>query len=261
MQLTGVEQAERLQQVRVVLVEPAGPLNVGAIARVLKNMGLHHLTLVNPQCDPQSADARQMAVHAQDVLQNAQVVPTLADALKSCRRVIATTGREQTTLNVALEPPTQCLPWLLVDDTPAALVFGREDRGLTNEELNQAQRCLYIPSDPIYPSLNLAQAVAVCTYELRLAALASRSPDSNIPATVTPAPLPTLPASHEHLEGYLHDLEALLLTVGYLHPHTRASRMEKIRQIYQRSLPSDNDVALLRGMVRQLRWALRHGKE
>jgi tRNA/rRNA methyltransferase len=256
-----VEQAERLQQVRVILVEPAGPLNVGAIARVLKNMGLYHLFLVNPQCDPQSADARQMAVHAQDVLQNALIVPTLADALRDCRRVIATTGREQTTLNVALEPPAQCLPWLLTDETPAALVFGREDRGLTNAELNQAQRCLYIPSDPIYPSLNLAQAVALCAYELRLAALTSRSPDSTIPATVATMPLPASPASHGQLEGYLHDLEALLLTVGYLHPHTRVSRMEKIRQIYQRSRPSDNDVALLRGMIRQMRWALRHGKE
>lgn len=254
----GAAQAERLQQVRVILVEPAGPLNVGAIARILKNMGLHRLVLVNPQCDFQGAEARQMAVHAQDVLQNAQVVPDLATALRECRRVIATTGREQTTLNVALEAPHQCLPWLLMDKAPAALVFGREDRGLTNEELNQAQRCLYIPSDPIYPSLNLAQAVAVCVYELRKVALAS---DHMAPSTAT-NPLPTvmIPASHELLEGYLQDLEDLLLDVGYLYPHTRSSRMEKIRQIYQRSLPSDNEVALLRGMVRQIRWALRKTK-
>lgn len=250
--MTEVEQTKPLQQVRIVLVEPAGPLNVGAIARILKNMGLRHLVLVNPQCDPHSAEARQMAVHAQDVLQNAQIVATLAQALKDCRRVIATTGREQTTLNVALEAPPHCLPWLLADETPTALVFGREDRGLTNEELNQAQRCLYIPSDPVYPSLNLAQAVAICTYELRMVALGKGSP-----ASVALPPTVSTPAAHEHLEGYLQDLEALLLTVGYLHPHTRASRMEKIRQIYQRSLPSDNDVALLRGMIRQMRWALR----
>ncbi|MBE9102404.1 RNA methyltransferase [filamentous cyanobacterium LEGE 07170] len=247
---------ERLQQVRVVLVEPAGPLNVGAIARILKNMGLHQLFLVNPQCDPHGAHARQMAVHAQDVLHGAQIVPTLADALRNCRRVIATTGREQTTLNVTLEPPSQCLPWLLMDDTPGALVFGREDRGLANEELNQAQRCLYIPSDPIYPSLNLAQAVAICAYELRMGALGTRVPDQ-APSVIADLPSTASPAPHEQLEGYLQDLEALLLTVGYLHPHTRGSRMEKIRQIYQRSLPSDNDIALLRGMIRQMRWALR----
>lgn len=250
-----MEQPERLRQVRIVLVEPAGPLNVGAIARILKNMGLHQLILVNPQCDPHSADARQMAVHAQEILQHAQVVSTLAAALQDCRRVIATTGREQTTLNVPLEPPRHCLPWLLTDDAPAALVFGREDRGLTNAELNQAHRCLYIPSDPVYPSMNLAQAVAVCAYELRMIALSPAAAPSGSAAPVSPPPLAP-PAPHAQLEGYLQDLETLLLTVGYLHPHTRASRMEKIRQLYQRSLPSENEVALLRGMIRQLRWAL-----
>jgi tRNA/rRNA methyltransferase len=103
--------------------------------------------------------------------------------------------------------------------------------------------------------MNLAQAVAVCAYELRMAALSPAAEwASPTPAVALPPLAP--PAPHAQLEGYLQDLETLLLTVGYLHPHTRASRMEKIRQLYQRSLPSENEVALLRGMIRQLRWAL-----
>lgn len=243
----------RLHQVRIVLVEPAGPLNVGAIARIMKNMGLSQLVLVNPQCDPLGAEARQMAVHALDILQSACTVATLPEALAGCRRAIATTGRDDTTLNITLETPRAVLPWLVeTADSPTALIFGREDRGLTNEEINRAQRFLHIPSDAAYTSLNLAQSVALCCYELRMALLA--------PAPVAAAPVSTqTPASHDRLDQYFQDLESLLLQIGYLYPHTAASRMKKIRQIYNRALPSDNDVALLQGMVSQMGWALRHG--
>jgi len=245
----------QLQQVRIVLVEPAGPLNVGAIARIIKNMGLSQLVLVNPQCDPASGEARQMAVHAQDVLHAARIVPTLLDALEGCRRVIATTGRDDSTLHLSLEPPRAVLPWLLDSpDGPTALVFGREDRGLTNDELNHGQRFLQIPTDDAYSSLNLAQAVALCCYELRMAVL---EPGGKGAIAPTSAPLPPYsPAPHDRLEHYLQDLETLLLQIGYLHPHTAASRMKKIRQIYNRALPSENDVALFHGMISQMRWAL-----
>ncbi len=151
-------------EIRIVLVEPAGALNVGSVARVMKNMGLAHLVLVNPQCDRLGFEARQMAVHAADVLEAAQVVGSLPEALQGCQKAIATTGRDRTTLNLTVEPPRVALPWLL--DAPAALIFGREDSGLTNEELNYAQRWIQIPSQPAYPSLNLAQAVAICCYEI-----------------------------------------------------------------------------------------------
>jgi tRNA/rRNA methyltransferase len=173
-----------LATVRIVLVEPAGALNVGSIARVMKNMGLKQLVLVNPQCDRFSDEARQMAVHAADVLESAQEVPTLLDALHDCHRIVATTGRDHTTLDITLEAPRSALPWLLepvklpepsepsepseqsTQAIGSALIFGREDRGLTNEELNYAQRHIFIPTSDIYPSMNLAQAVAICCYEL-----------------------------------------------------------------------------------------------
>lgn len=250
-----------LAQIRVVLVEPRGPLNVGSVARVLKNMGLQQLVLVNPQCDPLGDESRQMAVHAQDVLDAAECVATLPDALKGCQRVIATSGRERG-LDLALEPtcepPRQALPWLL--GQPSALVFGREDRGLTLAELNYAQRLVRIPAHPVYPSLNLAQSVAICCYELYQQqavadkALADGSGFSAPPA-VEPRADPEV-ASFEILEAYYQHLETVLLRIGYLYPHTVASRMGKFRRLFNRSRLATTEVALLRGILSQFEWAL-----
>ncbi|WP_448599259.1 RNA methyltransferase [Thermoleptolyngbya sp.] len=274
----------RLEQIRIVLVEPAGPLNVGAIARVMKNFGLRQLVLVNPQCDPLSAEARLLAVHAADVLEAAQRVATLSEALTGCQRAVATTGRDRTTLPIQLELPQACLPWLrspLADGTlpSAALIFGREDAGLTNAELNLAQRFVQIPTSEAYASMNLAQAVAVCCYELAAgppSADATSDAMSDAPSDITPAaasahitgrdrreecdrpPLsPTAPvASLDTLEAYFSQLEAVLLDIGYLYPHTAASRMEKLRRLFLRAQLSEPEVAMLRGMLSQMTWAL-----
>ena len=116
----------------IVLVEPAGPLNVGSVARVMKNFGLSKLILVNPQCDRSSLDAIKMAVHGQDILESAIIVDTLPQALQGCVRAIATIGRDYSG-GMPLETPRTALPWLLEEiRKPVALIFGREDRGLTN---------------------------------------------------------------------------------------------------------------------------------
>ncbi|MEG4014297.1 RNA methyltransferase, partial [Microcoleus sp. S11D4] len=156
--------ATALTNIRIVLVEPAGPLNVGSVARVMKNMGLRQLILVNPQCDHLGQEARLMAVRAADVLETVKVVATLPEALVGCVRAIATTGDDSRSHPMQLEAPADALPWLL--EAPSALIFGREDCGLTNSELNRAQRLIRIPSSDAYTSLNLAQAVAICCYEL-----------------------------------------------------------------------------------------------
>ncbi|MBD0312461.1 MAG: RNA methyltransferase, partial [Microcoleus sp. T3-bin5] len=150
--------------IRIVLVEPAGPLNVGSVARVMKNMGLHQLVLVNPHCDHLGEEARLMAVRAADILETAKVVESLPAALVGCVRAIATTGDDSRSLPTKLEDPADALPWLL--EAPSALIFGPEDCGLTNAQLNRAQRLIRIPSSDAYSSLNLAQAVAICCYEL-----------------------------------------------------------------------------------------------
>lgn len=236
-----------LADVRIVLVEPAGPLNVGAIARVMKNMGLQQLVLVNPQCDPLGAEARQMAVHAGDRLKAAKIVPTLEAALVGCQRVIATTARDRT-LKLDAESPEVALPWLL--EAPSALVFGPEDRGLSNIELNFAQRFVRIPSSPEYPALNLAQAVTVCCYELfqrfelEQAELVGEE-DSDVQMV-----------PFEGLEAFYQHLEAVLLKIGYLYPHTTPSRMAKFRRLFNRSQLSASEVAMLRGILSQVEWAI-----
>lgn len=278
-----------LANIRIVLVEPAGPLNVGSVARVMKNMGLHQLVLVNPQCDYLGEEARLMAVRAADILEIAKVVESLPAALVGCVRAIATTGDDSRSLPTQLEQPADALPWLL--EAPSALIFGREDCGLTNAELNRAQRLIRIPSSDAYTSLNLAQAVAICCYELyreegrakkeeedasfpgSARERISRGYASSIPdatdnlstcyqeqLTTSPTENPSIPltsAPLENLEGYYQQLETLLLKIGYLQPHTAASRMEKFRRLYNRAYPTIDEVAMLRGVLRQTEWAMK----
>jgi tRNA/rRNA methyltransferase len=240
-----------LDRIRIVLVEPAGALNIGSIARVMKNMGLTQLVIVNPQCDILGEEASRMAVHAIDLLKTTRIVSDLPTALQGCTRVIATTARERA-IPTQLETPRQALPYLIDSTQHTALIFGREDSGLTNAELNYAQRYIRIPVGSEYSSLNLAQAVGVCVYELQMSI---QNIEANIPIA-SPPPQPTDIAPVELVEGYYQQLETLLLDIGYLLPHTALHRMEKIRRLYNRSQLSPNEVAMLRGMLRQVRWAL-----
>ncbi|WP_310489949.1 RNA methyltransferase [Chamaesiphon sp. VAR_69_metabat_338] len=241
-----------LHHIRIVLVEPAGALNVGSIARVMKNMGLTQLAIVNPQCEVLGEEATRMAVHAIDLLAAARIVPDLPTALAGCTRVIATTARDRA-IPTQLETPRQALPWLVESAEPTALIFGREDSGLTNAELNYATRYIRIPVGSEYSSLNLAQAVGVCAYELQMCVT---NPNDNLLTNLTPTSTPTDIAPVEVVEGYYQQLESLLLDIGYLLPHTAANRMEKIRRLYNRSQLSPNEVALLRGILRQVSWAV-----
>jgi len=251
-----------LTKIRIILVEPAGALNVGAVARVIKNMGLQRLILVNPHCDSMADEAQKMAIHAVDILENAITVSSLPEALQGCQRAIATTARSRS-LETALETPKQALPWLL--EGPSALIFGPEDRGLSNEELNYAQRFLRIPSSSVYPVLNLAQAVAVCCYELfQLVTLENELQTIRDQTSLLTAVDPTLNLTESQqslapidaLEGYYQQLEALLLNIGYLYPHTASRRMEKFRRLFNRANLSDAEVAMLRGILSQVEWAL-----
>lgn len=236
------------------MVEPAGPLNVGSVARVMKNMGLHQLVLVNPQCDPLGQEARQMAVHGVDILESAQQLRTLPEALKGCQRAIATTARPRKQ-PTPLETPQQALPWLLTATNNSGLIFGPEDRGLNNLELNYAQRFVCIPSSQEYPSLNLAQAVAICCYEL----FSSAQQPNTQQQTPVESQLPLAPAvdaaSWTETEDYYQHLQDLLLKIGYLYPHTAQARMEKFRRLFNRAAMTKDEVAMLRGILRQMEWA------
>ncbi len=268
--------SDGLDGVRIVVVEPAGPRNVGSIARAMANFGLSELVLVNPQCDRLSQEARMMAVHAKDILETAQVVDSVPDALVGCQRVAATLGREFAG-RVPVEAIAQVAPWLLGQDSPdqqksnlqksnlkSAILFGREDHGLSNDDLDYAQRLVTIPTGAEYASLNLAQAVGVCAYELRQATL--RQASQEISRSPMPQPTSTPSAKSiieeappfEQLEGFYGDLETLLLDVGYLYPHTATQRMKTFRNLLHRATPTVREVAMLRGILRQMRWAIAH---
>ncbi|NJL98160.1 MAG: RNA methyltransferase [Synechococcaceae cyanobacterium RM1_1_27] len=235
-----------LSSVRIVLVEPAGSRNLGSVARVMKNMGLHHLILVNPHCHPRDPEARMMAVHAAELLSQAQIVGSLPEALADCHRVVGTTGRDQAyPPEWQLRSPRHALPEL-IGDMICAIVFGPEDRGLSNDELALCQYHVMIPTDPAYPSLNLAQAVGIIAYEVRLSELASTS-DSDSPESP-----PQLQGAT--MAGFFEQLEALLLQIGYLQPQTVRRKLSKFRALFNRAELTLSDVALLRGVLRQLGW-------
>ena len=237
----------------VVLVEPAGPLNVGRVARLCANFGVQSLRLVNPQCDHRSDEAQRMAVHGRDLLDHATVHRSLLNALSGCRRAVATCGRIDHG-DIPLLTSDQALSWLLssgddpaAESQPVAVVFGREDRGLSNSELRLCQRVLSLHSDAAYPSLNLSHAVAVVLHEMNRL---QRHAMVSQPTGPDPAPASAL-------SDFLNDAESLLLEVGYLLPHTASARMAKVNDLLQRATTGREEVALLRGMVRQLRWAVR----
>lgn len=235
---------------QLVLVEPAGPLNVGSVARLCRTYGLEDLRLVAPRCDHLGDEARLMAVKGLPLLQQARLFPTLAAALADCGRVVATSGRPEGE-PLPLEDPDDALAWLLAGDQalPSALVFGREDRGLSNDELLQAGRLLQISTPTPHGSLNLSHAVAVVLHDLHR--LARQTPAPAVAAC------PPAPCSRGVLEAMLGDAEELLLEVGFLLPHTAHARMAKLRALLQRGQVSAPEVALLRGLVCQLRWASR----
>jgi len=245
----------------LVLVEPAGPLNIGSIARLGANFGVAGLRLVAPRCDPFGEEARRMAVHGLDLLLQARLYPDLASALADCRRVVACSGRAEGP-PLPLQDPGTALAWLLAPgagpgvEAPAALVFGREDRGLSNDELLQAGRLLCIATGPAYSSLNLSHAVAVVLHELHGLQRGAASADRSLPAAAGSAQ--PQPCARAELEATLADAQELLLEVGFLLPHTARARMAKLRALLQRAEISSAEVALLRGMVGQLRWAQRH---
>ena len=255
-----------LAKVAVVLVEPAGPRNVGGVARAIANFGgaplQLELRLVAPRCDHLGEEARHMAVHAAPLLEQAATFSSLAEALADCGRIVATSGRGEGE-PMPPQEPDGALGWLLgaPAQAPTAVVFGREDRGLSRDELLMAGRLLTIETGPTYGSLNLAQAAAVVLQRLRVqaTALSQGNGAATFAAATQPAPMPIQgePARRQGLEDLLADAEDLLLEVGFLHSHTAHARMAKVRGLLQRGQIDDGEVALLRGMVRQLRWASR----
>lgn len=231
------------REIRIVLVETSHPGNIGAAARAMKTMCLDRLVLVNPGRFPDpEADAR--AAGAADVLEQAQVVTYLDEALAGCALVAGTSARRRG-LGPASLPPRECVAELMtvVPDQAVAIVFGRERTGLSNEELDRCHIHLGIPANPDYGSLNLAAAVQVVAYELMLARALPQAADAADAASV---PL----ATADEMEAFYAYLESLALESGFLDPANPRQLMRRLRHLFGRARPDQNEVNILRGLLK-----------
>jgi TrmH family RNA methyltransferase len=239
--------------VRIVLVETSHPGNIGASARAMRTMGLDELVLVAPKHFP-SDEATARAAGADEVLGGARVVGTLAEAVADCALVFGASARLRT---VALPTvnPRRCAEavWRHVGRDRAALVFGPEQSGLTNEQLALCTGLVHIPTVPDFGSLNLAMAVQVLCYELRMAAV-----DGALPAgPAADAPL----ATAQELEAFHAHLERLLTDAGFLHPSHQRQIKLKLRRIFHRASLDQNEVNILRGVLTAFDPAKRPGSQ
>jgi TrmH family RNA methyltransferase len=229
------------EHVAFVLVRPARPANLGAACRALKNMGFRDLRLVGAAIDRGDAATRAPAYGAWDVLDGAREHPTLLDALADCTAAVGCSGRAGdaawTPRELAGRGPALAVRGRL------AVVFGPEKDGLTNAELRLLPHHVRIPTAPEQPSLNLAQAVLLVAYELRLADLPF--PDR------APGPV----AEVGEMESALAELQAGLLAIGYLNAQNPGAILAELRVMLARAAPSPREAALIRGVARQLRWA------
>ncbi|MGH8596466.1 MAG: RNA methyltransferase [Gammaproteobacteria bacterium] len=227
-----------LSRVRIVLVEPSHPGNIGAAARAMKTMGLHRLALVRPREFP-SAAATARASGADDILTAACLYADLAQAIADCGMVVGTTARARH-LEWPVTGPREAALELreLPDSTQTALVFGREQAGLTNDELAQCRCVIRIPTENSFSSLNIAQAVQICAYELRLAALAG-SPS----AQGDDEPL----ASARELADANRHLLQVMEAVGFFNPDRPKLLPVRMQRLINRYGLKQSEVRILRG--------------
>ncbi|MFC0708513.1 tRNA (cytosine(32)/uridine(32)-2'-O)-methyltransferase TrmJ [Azorhizophilus paspali] len=247
-----------LQNIRVVLVNTSHPGNIGGAARAMRNMGLSRLYLVAPEDFP-SGEAVARASGATDILDNAQVVATLEEALVGCTLALGTSARDRR-IPWPLLDPRECAATCLEQvgqGAEVALVFGREYAGLTNEELQRCQFHVHIPSDSSFSSLNLAAAVQVLVYEVRMAWLAAEGVPSKQEKLETTAMLNSLPATMDELELFYGHLESTLVEIGFLDPEKPRHLMSRLRRLYGRSGISKLEMNILRGILTETQKAAR----
>ena len=238
------------KELKLVLVEPAGPINVGSVARLCENFSVHELRLVNPKCDYLTQEAKKMAVRGVKILEGAKVYRDLNSALSDCSRIIATCGRKEHG-GIPLNSNKDALSWALKSgrEETIALVFGREDRGLSNEELLKANKVISLNTSKNYPSLNLSHAVAIVLHQFNQ--LYKNS-------LLKPHTKTSCPANLIKLEDCINDAGSLLLDIGFLMKHTYKAKMMKIKQLLLRGEIKDDEIALIRGIISQARWKIKN---
>ncbi len=236
-------QAVPLAAIRIVLVEPSHPGNIGAVARAMKNMALADLILVRPKAFPHP-EATARASGADDLLARARVVDSVTEAVADCGFVAATTSRprDQNFRALDLHDAGKRI-FEMSERGPAAVLFGAERTGLTNEELALAHLLIRIPANPEYPSLNLAMAVQLTTYELFRAAGSPASARPLSEPAVPLAPGADMERFYTHLQQVMDEVDFKDRTTGGTHLMTR------LRRLFQRCEMDQNEVNILRGIL------------
>ena len=232
-----------LGQLTVVLVGSRGERNIGSVARAMANFGVNDLRLVAPRVDHLDEEARKMAVKASVLLEQATLYPDLAAALKDCHYAYATTRRFGKYRADFLHPDSAAADLLAhLDGGRVALVFGREDKGLKTEELDLCQRLITIPTCGTIPSMNLAQSVVICLYEVcrQQGVLQGKSPAGKRLAT------------NEQLEILFAHMRRSLLRISYLNPQNPDHIMRSYRQMLGRAGLDERDVRVLRGLLSEI---------
>ena len=231
-----------LDKIRIVLVNTSHTGNIGSVARAMKTMGFSQLYLVDP-VNPVDSHASALAAGATDVLGNAIVVDTLQQAIADCNTVTGTSARSRT-LSWPMVDPVECGEKLLSgteQESDVALVFGRENSGLTNEELQLCNYHVCIAANPEYSSLNLAMAVQTLCYETRMRLLAKSEQTVEQDETIYP--------SSEQMELFYKHLETTLSETGFVIKQHPGQVMTKLRRLFNRARPEEQELNILRGIL------------
>ncbi len=239
------DRAAVLENVRIVLVGPLYGGNIGSVCRAMDNMGFCDLVLVAPRETVDWDEARMMACHASDILDSRTAVPSMADAVSDCSFVFGTTCRSGL-YRQHVKSPREWVGKALEGAHAGriALVFGREDNGLSNEELALCTHLIRIPTATRNPSLNMAQAAAICLYELFVGSGAYEPPREKSPE-----------ASSELRERMFTIWRKALLDIGFMEEDKADHMMLALRRILARGPLTEDDVRILMGMAKQATWA------
>ena len=239
-----------LDQIRIVLVNTTHSGNIGAAARAMKNMGVTQLVLVDPIAEI-DGDAIVRASGASEILDSCTIVSSLDEAVAGCGLVIGTSARGRH-IPWPLCSPRECAgkaKQAIKHDNSVALVFGRESRGLTNEELHKCNAHVHIPTNPDFSSLNIAAAVQVLCYEMRIAALEETTQAQQETGSKWGVEWDYELAPHDDMERFFDHLKQSLVDIGFLDPNTPKQLMTRLRRMFQRTALDKMEVSMMRGIL------------
>ena len=233
---------------KIILVEPSGPLNVGSVARLCSNFNVDQLRIVSPKCDIYSLETKKMALRGIKFIRGCTVYDSIIDSISDCDLVLATCGRIHYQKEFEQDSLENISTWIgnFKEVKNLAILFGREDRGLTNRELLMAHKVFTINTHINFPSLNLSHAVSIVLYELSKITKADnmlQKKDLDF-------------ATSKQIEDSFLEIEKLLLKTGYVLPHTLNAKISKFKKYIHRSETSKHELNVLRGIVHQINWAL-----